>query len=64
MTLPAHKGMELPLPLQVVDDNFHELGLGAAERHLSARVFSASEVVNPHYIHVGLHRPNGMSRQA
>jgi hypothetical protein len=31
MTVLAHKGVELAIPLQVSDDNFHKLGLGAEE---------------------------------
>jgi hypothetical protein len=41
MTFLAQKGVELPLPVQVVDENFHEVGLGAAERQLSAAVLGA-----------------------
>jgi hypothetical protein len=50
MTVLAHKGMELAIPVQVFDDNFYELGLGAAERQLSIAVFNAPEIDNLHFI--------------
>jgi hypothetical protein len=60
IALLAHKSMKLPIPLQVADDNFHEFGLGARERQLSAAMFRAPEVANPQYFLIYLHRPNGM----
>jgi hypothetical protein len=46
MTVLAHKGMELAIPMQVSDDNFHKLGLGAGEHQLLLAVCNATEIDN------------------
>jgi hypothetical protein len=56
MTVLAHKGIELAIPMQVSDDNFHKLGLGAGEHQLSLAVCNATEIDNLDYL-ICLHRP-------
>jgi hypothetical protein len=55
MTLLAHKGKKLTIPIQVSDNYFNEIGLGAGECQYPLAVCNAPQIANPHSI-VYLHR--------
>jgi hypothetical protein len=55
MTLLAHKGIKLTIPIQVSNNYFNEIRLGAGERQYPLAVCNAPQIANPHSI-VCLHR--------